>query len=140
MRRLLQLPQPAAKIFADCLYAEANAKDRQLPGQRRVDRGRDGKILGPPGTGREHKQVVACAFKHVAGMDISDDRYAGADLTEIIRQHMDETVVVVDQQDTLARAGSVRRKRREPLWRIATQGLEQRGRLDLAFAILGGWI
>src|SRR6202012_3793845 len=131
MRRLLQLPQPAAEILADRLHAEANAKDRQLSGQCRIDRRCDGKILRPSGTGREHEQVVARAFKHVAGMDVSDDPYAGADLTETFRQYMPETVVMVDQEDALARAGGVRRKRREPLRGIAPQSLEQSRPLDL---------
>ena len=59
---------------------------------------------------------------------------------EIIRQHMNKTVVMIDQQHPLAGAGGIRRERRQRLWRIAAQRLEQRRRLDLAFAVLGGGI
>ena len=64
-----------------------------------------------------------------------DHRHACADLTEIIRQHVHKTVVVIDQEHLAARAGGIGRKRRQRFWRIAAQCLEQRRRLDLAFAV-----
>ena len=71
---------------------------------------------------------------------MADHGDVGADLAEIIRQHVHEAVVVVDQQHLLAGAGGIGRKRRQRLWRIAAQRLEQGRGLDLAFAVFGGRI
>ncbi len=73
-------------------------------------------------------------------MNVPHDSNRGADLPEVIRQHMDKTVVVIDQQHPLAGAGGIRRKRRQRLWRVAAQRLEQCCGLDLAFAVLGGGV
>ena len=73
-------------------------------------------------------------------MDVTDHGDGGADLTEIIRQHVDKTVVMIDQQHPLAGAGRIRRQHRQRFRRIATQRLKQSCGLDLAFAVLGGGI
>ncbi|MGY4344677.1 hypothetical protein ACVWXM_001141 [Bradyrhizobium sp. GM7.3] len=71
---------------------------------------------------------------------MADHGDVGADLAEVIGQHMDEAVVMVDQQYPLAASGGVGRKGRQRLRRIAAQRLEQGRGLDLAFAVLGGGI
>ncbi|OIQ70539.1 hypothetical protein GALL_478490 [mine drainage metagenome] len=103
MRRLPKLPQVAAEIFPDRLQTEADAEDRQFPAKRRVDRFGDVKIFRSPRPRRKHQEIVAPGFQHLPGMNISHHRHAGTDLAKIIRKHMDEAVVMIDQQHPLAR-------------------------------------
>ena len=134
MRGLAELAELAAKIFADRLHAEADAKNRQLLADRGVDGFRDAKILRPARTRRQH-QKIPLPLQHFLRVNVAHHRDAGADLAEIIRQHMHKAVVVIDQQHFFARAGGIGRERRQRLWRIAAQRLEQRGGLDLALAV-----
>ena len=140
MRRPAQLAELPAEIFADRLHAEADTEDRQFFAERCADGFRDAKIFRPSRTRRQHQQIPVFLLQHFKRVNVPHDGDVSADLAEIIRQHMDKTVVMIDQQHLLAGAGGVRRERRQRFWRIAAQRLEQRRRLDLAFAVLGGWI
>ncbi len=137
MRGLGELAELAAEIFADRLHAETDAEDRQFFLERRINRRGNPEVLGTARPRRQHQQVPGALLQHVERMDMTDHDDIGADLAEIIRQHVYKAVVMVDQQHLLAAAGGVGREGRQRLRRIAAQGLEQRGRLDLALAIFG---
>src|ERR1700687_5711562 len=98
MRRVAQLPELAAEIFADRLHAEANAEDRQFFLQRSPYRFGDAEILRPAGTWRQDQKVPALLLQHLKRVNVPDNSDVGADLAEIIRQHVDKAVVVIDQE------------------------------------------
>src|SRR3954469_9317428 len=110
MRRLPKLAELATEIFADRLHAETDAEHRQLVIEGCSYCFGDAEVLRPPRTRRQHQQVPLLLLEHVERVDVSDHRHVGPDLAEIIRQHMDKTIVVIDQQDLLARARSIGRK------------------------------
>jgi len=119
MRRMGELTELAAEIFADRLHAETHAEDRQLLVQRRANRVGHPEILRPAWTRRQHQKVPAPLFQQVERMHITDHGDGGADLAEVIRQHMNKAVVMVDQEHLLAASGRIRRKGRQRLRRIA---------------------
>jgi len=88
-----------------------------------TERGLDGfgnrKILRPARARREHQEIPVLLLQHVQRMNMPDHGNTGADLPEIIRQHMDKAVVVIDQQHLLAASGGITRERRQRFRRIA---------------------
>ena len=72
----------------------------------------DAEILRPARTRRQHQQVVGLLLQHVQRMNVPDNGNAGPDLAKIIREHVYETVVMIDQQHPLARTRCIRCKRR----------------------------
>ena len=80
MRRLPELAQLPAKVFADRLYPEADAEDRQFFVQRRGNGFRNAEILRTAGAGRQHQEVVIFRLQHRQRVDVPDHRNRGADL------------------------------------------------------------
>src|SRR5271154_2621807 len=98
MRGLGELAELAAEVFADRLHPETDAEDRQFFLERRANRSGDREIRRPARAGGQHQEIPVLLFEHVERMNVSDHGDNRADLTKIIRQHMDETVVVIDQK------------------------------------------
>src|SRR5450432_3313973 len=101
---MAELTELAAKIFADRLDAEADAKYRQLLVERGTNSFRDPEILRPARSRRQHQEIPAPLVEHLLRVNVPDHRNSSTDLPEIIRQHVHKAVVVVDQQHPLAGA------------------------------------
>ena len=142
VRRTVEHAQRPAKKLDDPLKAEAHAEQRQLALERDPHREPDVEVARPAGARREHHRLCAERVERPAQLVLreprADRRHLGAGASEVVREGVDERVLVVHEE--YAPPGA-HRLRRCVLRRGDAGGppdrVEERGRLELDLALLG---
>ena len=128
----------APQVLHDALEPEADPEGRNPAREQRVQRPRQIEIARRAGAGREDHQVGPQVVEDARREAGPPRRHLSTGLAEIVRQRVDERVLVVDQEHAAARAFvphlHPRARLRAP-W--APEGVEEGGGLQPRLLLLG---